>query len=554
MNKTAVAKRQGAWGALGGLAFDLSPYVFALLAFAAGLLLLLSNATPAESGRLAALSRIEDTFVIELSHFLGSIVGLLLLLVATALWRRRSGAYWAALALLMAGAFFSMTKGLEYEGAGALLVIAAALVPCRVAFDRHSRLLAERLDPVWLGAAIAAVAASGWLGFFAFRHVAYSHDLWWTFLRDADASRFLRAGVAVALITLVAAVMTLFAPARPPWRARPSAEDIQTAAEIVQTAEYAPADAWLALSGDKDLLFSDSRASMLMFRVRGRHWIAMSEPAGLRSERRALMWRYVELSDQVGSTPVFYAISEDLLPDVAAMGLVIRQVGETALVPAQKFTLTGRARQDLRTALHHAEREGGCFEVLAPGEGVRSHMAELRAVSDAWLTRQTGAEKGFSLGRFDTGYIQRFPVAVVRVAGRIVAFATLMTSRSRGETSIDLMRQGADAPRWVMDMLFLKIVEWAKGDGLEWVNLGMAPLAGLENRRFAPLFARLGAFVYQQGGAVYGFEGLRKYKNKFGPEWRPLYMAARPGALMPLALLDVALLTSGGWRGMLLKD
>ena len=552
MSTTAAVKRQGAWAALGGLAFDLCPYLFALLAFAAGLLLLVSNATPAESGRLRALSRMEATFVIELSHFLGSIVGLLLLLVATALWRRRSGAYWSALALLLAGAFFSMTKGLEYEGAAALLIIAAALAPCRSAFDRHSRLMAERLDPIWLGAAIAAVAAAGWLGFFAFRHVAYSHDLWWTFLRDADASRFLRAGVAVAVMTLVVAVMTLFAPARTPWRGHPSPEDVQTAAEIIPQAEGAPADAWLAASGDKDLLFSDSRSCFLMFRVRGRHWIAMSEPVGLRSERRALMWRYVELADRVGATPVFYSITEDLLPDVAAMGLVIRQVGETALVAVDSFSLVGRARQDLRTALHHADKDGGVFEMLAPGQA-GPVMAELKAVSDAWLRRQTGAEKGFSLGRFDPAYLDRFPIGVIRVKGRIVAFASIMTSRSRGEVSVDLMRQGADAPRWVMDVLFLKVIEWARGEGYAWVNLGMAPLAGLENRRFAPLFARVGAFVYQQGGAVYGFEGLRKYKNKFGPQWRPLYIAARPGALMPLALLDVALLSSGGWRGMLLK-
>ena len=79
----------------------------------------------------------------------------------------------------------------------------------------------------------------------------------------------------------------------------------------------------------------------------------------------------------------------------------------------------------------------------------------------------------------------------------------------------------------------------------------MAPLSGLEDRRTAPVFARVGALVFEEGGAVYGFQGLRAYKAKFDPVWRPVLIAAPPSTPLPLALLDVALLTSGGWRGLL---
>ena len=79
----------------------------------------------------------------------------------------------------------------------------------------------------------------------------------------------------------------------------------------------------------------------------------------------------------------------------------------------------------------------------------------------------------------------------------------------------------------------------------------MAPLAGLEDRRIAPVFARVGALVFDEGGALYGFQGLRSYKAKFAPDWRPRFIAAPVSTPLPLALLDVALLTSGGWLGML---
>jgi len=41
------------------------------------------------------------------------------------------------------------------------------------------------------------------------------------------------------------------------------------------------------------------------------------------------------------------------------------------------------------------------------------------------------------------------------------------------------------------------------------------------------------------------------YKAKFGPAWRPKFIAAPTTTPLALALLDVALLTSGGWLGLL---
>jgi lysylphosphatidylglycerol synthetase-like protein (DUF2156 family) len=120
--------------------------------------------------------------------------------------------------------------------------------------------------------------------------------------------------------------------------------------------------------------------------------------------------------------------------------------------------------------------------------------------------------------------------------------------------SIDLMRYGPDAPKNVMDYLFVRLIEWGKVQGYREFDLGMTPLAGLDTHRLAPALSRLGAAVYEDGESLYGFRGLRAYKQKFAPDWRPLYLATRPGALMAFALLDVALLTSGGWRGLFARS
>ncbi|MEN5363357.1 GNAT family N-acetyltransferase [Brevundimonas intermedia] len=530
-----------------GLAYELTPQIFAIVAFVAGALMLVTAVTPEFDDRLRRLTGVVSPILIDLSHFVASIAGFLLLLLSAGLWRRRRGAYWAALLVLAMGAVFSILKGLDWQQATNLVMVAALLAPCRSAFNRRSR-LSEPLRPSWLLLLTAVVAAMLWLGFFAYRDVAYSDELWWRFLSDRQASGFLRAGLVLAILTLVVAGRSLLSSPGAHNHGPASAADIERATAALKAADSATPEAWLAMLGDKALMFSPSGSSFLAYRVRGRRWIAMGEPAGLKSERRELLWNFAETADSYGGAAVFYSVSEEVLGDLATMGLAVRKVGETAVIEADKFSIEGKGKQNLRTAVNRAEREGSSFEVLSPGSA-GPIADELREISDAWLAMHEGSEKSFSMGRFDAAYLDLTPLAVVREGGRIVAFANLLTSPD--EAAVDLMRHRPDAPHGVMDYLFIRCAQWAKAEGLASFDLGMAPLAGLEDRRIAPVFARVGALVFEEGGALYGFQGLRSYKGKFGPDWRSRFIAAPVSTPLPLALLDVALLTSGGWLGML---
>lgn len=550
--------RFGVLRRLAGLALEAAPPLFAGLVFLAGIMMLASAATPELTERLHLLRGAVAAHLIDLSHFLASVVGLLLLLLATGLWRRRRAAWWASLVALGAGAAFSLLKGLDWESAAVLAATALFLIPCRAAFNRRSRLL-EPLSPGWLILLVGAVLATLWLGFFAYRDVAYTDELWWRLLTDDQVSGFIRAAAALSVLTLGVAIVSLVS-APGAHRVRiGAAEDRDRVLAALESADLAQPEAWLAGLGDKALIFSPSGRSFLAYRVRGRRWIAMGEPAGLASERLELLWAFAELADSYGAAPVFYSVGEDLLADLATMGLAMRKVGETAVAAAQTFSLEGKARQNLRTAVNRAEREGLSFQVLSAGSA-SPNSAELKAVSDAWLGIHNGQEKSFSLGRFDPAYLDLTPLAVVRDgAGAIVAFANLMPGVAtrpgdRREVAVDLMRHRPDAPPGVMDYLFVRLIQWAKDQGFDGFDLGMAPLAGLQDRRTAPTFARVGALVFDEGGALYGFQGLRAYKSKFSPNWKPRFIAAPASTPLALALLDVALLTSGGWRGMLFRN
>jgi phosphatidylglycerol lysyltransferase len=115
------------------------------------------------------------------------------------------------------------------------------------------------------------------------------------------------------------------------------------------------------------------------------------------------------------------------------------------------------------------------------------------------------------------------------------------------------MRYGASAPPNVMTYLFVQLMLWGREQGYQWFDLGMAPLAGLESRAFAPLWNRIGAFVFRQGENFYNFKGLREYKNRFDPVWEPRYLASPGGFALPFILTDIATLIGGGLKGVFAK-
>lgn len=535
---------------LGGAIWrDAAPTLFGLLAFVSGAMTLLSAATPENAQRLAWLSTLAPLGLIEVSHFVSSIAGVLLLFLAFGL-RDRSRPAWRATVLVLAlAAVACLLKGVGAPEAALLAFAAIVLAANGGAFDRGERLSQAVISPAGLTAIAGVLVAAGAVGLFAYKDVAYRDDLWWTFLLHGDAPRFLRAGVGVAIVALMIFVWRLSRPS-PPKIVAPTETDLERAATILRTAEDASPDAELVFLGDKAVLFTDDGQSFIAYGVRGRNCIAMGEPVGPRSGRREAIWRFREFCDERGANPVFYAVRRDSLADFIDCGLTATKVGETALVDIPGFGLEGKSKAALRHSVNRARHEGATFDIVPP-EGFDAIAADLRAVSDEWLEIHQGVEKGFSLGRFDEAYLQRFPTAVLRQDGRIVAFANIWRTPDGRTLSIDLMRYGSEAPRNSMDLLFVELIAWGRANGFQTFDLGMAPLSGLEAHRLSRLVTRVGGLVYQEGGAIYGFEGLRTFKNKFDPRWDAVYIAAPNGWTLGPALADAALLSSGGLLGAL---
>ncbi len=526
------------------------PPVLAFTTFVAGSILLFSGATPALDHRLAWLQQIIPLPLIEISHFAGSLAGIGLLLLARGLQRRLDGAYWVTLAMLATGIVLSLIKGLDYEEVLLLILLFGALLPSRRFFYRRASLLDQSFTPAWIMMIAIVMISAFWLTLFSYKHVEYSSDLWWQFAFDATAPRSLRATAGAAIILCAFAIAHLL---RPSIYRSGTATSTEMAAVEKIVAESSQATANLAFLGDKSFLFSTRQDAFIMYAVEGRSWISMGDPVGPEEQWPELIWEFREQSDRFGGWTIFYEITPDHLPYYLDLGLSLTKLGETARVPLASFSLDGSHRKGLRYAQRRLHKDGYSLRVISADQ-VSGQLERLKEISDAWLADKNTHEKGFSLGSFNPDYLCHFDIAVIERADVTIAFATLWKGGAGAELSVDLMRYDpASAPNGIMDFLFVELIIWGQDQNYQWFDLGMAPLSGIEDRSLAPLWNRLAAFVSRHGGHFYNFQGLRQYKEKFGPVWEPRYLASPSGLILPLILSDLARLVSGGVKGALLK-
>lgn len=540
---TSFAKRGTEW--ISGIA----PQVIGLVVFIAGVVLLISGTLPGDKSRLHFIADILPLSFLEFSHMLNSAIGVGLLIVARGLYQRLRGAYHFALLLLGAGVLFSLGKGLDFEESFVLMLVAGLLVVSRDEFYRPAALIDSRFTFGWIVSIVAVIAATLWIGLFVYKHIEYRDSLWWQFAFDANAPRMLR-GMLSATIVIAAFGIFRLTRSPPAVSVTPSSEELGKAKEIAQKSELSSAN--IVLLGDKRLLFHPDGDTFIMYQTLGNTWLALGDPVGNAENFEALVWQFRELSYRQGNVCAFYQVRAQNLALYIDLGMSLSKLGEEARVPLKDFSLEGRQSAELRQARNKALRNGAAFEIIAACD-VPRYMDQLRQISDEWLANKATHEKGFSIGNFNPDYLVNFDCAVVKYDGEILAFANLWLGANLQELSIDLMRYSSRAPKGVMDYLFVELLLWGKQNSYQKFSLGMAPLSGLEKHPLAPLWHKVGNGIFRFGDNFYNFDGLRSYKDKFNPEWEPLYLAAPGGLAFPRVLVESAILISGGLKEIFAK-
>lgn len=490
----------------------LVPLALAAMIFGSGLWLSLEALLP--SGAEAAEAFFPLVFD-EGAELLSSAFGAALIVLAVGVARRSEGAFWLASGAL-GGGVLAAISGTDDERAGALSLALAILLLFRRAFRRRSVLIHSALTPGWVMLVLTSLISFSFVLFFAHKGTAWVYELWWQFALDESAPRAIRAGLVSSLFIGLASLFILLK--TPRYRPHPpGGRDLAQAAKLIRA--WGPADSCFALTGDKSLIFCEDQRAVLSFAPSGRSWLAYGAPVGPPAAVEELAYSFAASARNSGALPVFWRISGDYAPVMRDLGLVLHPMGDEAII-------------DL-TSYEAAPVPAGCAVSHPPHSDAL--IAELSAVSQAWLEARGAKEKAFSTGRFDPAWLGRWPVAVLRENGRILGFANIITGADGGACA-DLIRYAPDAPADVIRILVNAMLAELKAGGAKSFSLGATPLSGRAPERSRRIWERAGALLYRHGVNFASFDELRAFKESFNPEWRPVYVAAPP-ALSPLAVL-----------------
>jgi phosphatidylglycerol lysyltransferase len=522
--------------------------IIAALVGGAGVLIMLSSASPALYARLELLERWIPLPVVEAGQVVAALAGLLLLVLARGLARGYRAAFRATLTLLSVACLAAILKGFDWEEAVVLGVVGVAAWSQATLFDRPSH--GDWLEGPDVVVAFAALALFLTFGTLSHEVSAATLARWTRIGYRFQVARFARTAASMALAV---GAGTLYFLMRATVGFKRLSEPEIGRALALHKRFGGNTNPLMVATGDKALFVDDDRGFCL-YRTIGPYLAIFSDPVVRSpSERTAFLDALFDLAGELDRRPVFYQISLDWIPHLHDRGYDFFKLGEEAQVRLDRMTLEGHRGKMNRQVLRRAERDGVRFRILAP-EQIEERLPEFLSVSRDWLTAKRVVERQFSVGFFDEAYLRRFRCAVieeVQPGGRIVAFANLLEGPNREELSVDLMRYRPDGPN-VMDFLLVSLFLEGKAWGYERFNLGMAPLASVGDLPGAHARERLARLLFQRGEQWYNFQGLRRYKEKFDPEWVPRYMAYQSAWEWPMAIAHVSALIAGSWSSILM--
>lgn len=518
-------------------------------------------AAVARPARLGFLGLDAGLSLVVGARYLLVVSGLAALLVSPAVRRGKRNAWWLALAAAVASVPGHHLNEADAVGLTVSMSAVAVLAAGRRAFTARSDPALARRGMQTLLVGGAATFAYGTLGLYLldsqFRAAttlgqsavealrllfllplatvepATRHGRWFL-----ESVRFAALGVAmVGVAQLVATVVR-----RPGHRPEERAQ-VTDLLERWATTSLAPFQllddkSWY-LTADGEAFVGYKVVGGMVGGVVGTTAVALGGPIGSPEARPRALAEWVAFCLANGWTPALHQVTAADAALAAGAGLRALKIGEEAVIDLTGWDLADRRHKHLRQALRRVERAGA--EVVAlPTPLDDDTLAELRAVSDAWLHSAGHRERTFTLGRFDPEALRHTPILALRETApphRILGFVNVLPSYRGADGNFDLMRRRPDAPNGAMEALFVALIDRFRAAGLTGMSLGLAPLSGIDGTGLADRALRL---LYERGGAAFNYEGLRRYKEKWEPRWEPRYVLYRSDADLPQVAAAIA--------------
>jgi lysyl-tRNA synthetase class 2 len=517
------------------------PRVAGLLTYGAGLLDLASALTPAENGRVKELTTVVPGAFTHAATAATVVSGLLLLMLAHSLRRRKRRAWRAVVALLGASVVLHVVKGLDVEEAAVAVVVLVGLVVYRDEFrakgDPRTRWRA-------LGVGLMLVGVSFLVGVLLIglqrthltgdtsvgnvvEHVVLGVVGIHGPLRfDSQRAMGIVSDTLLALGVLTALTVAYLAIRSPEPRPHLTDEDEVRLRELLTKHGGRDSLAYFALRRDKSVVWSPTGKAAVAYRVVSGVLLASGDPIGDPEAWPGAIKEFLALADEHAWVPAVVGCGEQGGAAWGRAGLTVLEIGDEAIVDVDDFSLEGRAMRNVRQCVVHVEREGYVAQVRRVRDIPPAERDAVRNATSAWRGAET--ERGFSMALGRIGE-ECDPEAVLVTAyenDRLRGFLHFVPWGADG-LSLDVMRRDRDADRGLNEFLIVEALRAAKSLGVTRISLNFAVFrSALERgeRLGAGPIIRLWRSVLLFMSRWFQIETLYRFNAKFRPVWEPRYV------------------------------
>ncbi|MFI6878700.1 phosphatidylglycerol lysyltransferase domain-containing protein [Streptomyces sp. NPDC050400] len=484
--------------------------------------------------------------------------GVLLLLLAHGLRRRKRRAWRAAVVLLPVGACAQFAYRHSLAGIVIPLVLLWVLARNRGQFDAlpdprsRWRALANFVvmgaGSILVGLAIVSAHPRHLVGDPSLAD-RLEHVLYGLFGVDGPLDYAGRTSNTVAFslgaLGMVTALTTIYFAFRPEHPAARLTENDETRLRALLD-KHGARDSLghFALRRDKGVVFSPSGKAAVCYRVVSGVMLASGDPIGDVEAWPGAIERFMDEAKAHSWTPAVMGCSETGGEVwTRETGLDALELGDEAVVAVADFSLAGRAMRNVRQMVKRIERGGYETRVRRVRDVAPAELAGIRRATEDW--RGTDTERGFSmaLGRIGDASDGACLIATAHKRdegapgpyGDLKAVLHFVPWGTDG-VSLDLMRRDRTADPGMNELLIVAALQAAPKLGIAHVSLNFAmfrsALARGEKIGAGPVLrAWRGLLVFLS--RWFQIESLYKFNAKFRPSWVPRFVVYRSPQDLP---------------------
>jgi phosphatidylglycerol lysyltransferase len=254
--------------------------------------------------------------------------------------------------------------------------------------------------------------------------------------------------------------------------------------------------------------------------------------------RRRALDAFVDQQETLGQRFCLFSVTQEVADWATDRGFRHVEVAEEAVIDLEKLEFKGKSWQPVRSALNRAAKEGVTYREGRLADMPRSVLAQVRAISEVWVSDKGLPEMGFTLGTVDDALDPHTMVGLaVDDDGKVHGVTSWLPVYAPGGGvrgwTLDVMRRLPDGFKLVTEFLIASACLSFRESGAEFVSLSGAPLAHTGDVSDPDALTRLLDLLGETLEPVYGFRSLESFKAKFSPRNEPLYLVFRDEAALP---------------------